>query len=75
MIQEPDSYNCQSLHAYGTYTYSVDGKILTPGTSNVYTDIQVNAGETITLSVRARNNNDILSDAATAVITGSDAGQ
>ena len=43
-------------------------------TGNAYADIEVNAGETITFSVKARNNMELLSDAATIDITGPDAG-
>ena len=74
-MQRPDSYNCLSLHSYGAYQYSVDGTILTSGTTNSYADIEVNAGEKITFSVKARNTADLMSNAATVVITGPDAGQ
>ena len=74
-IQKPESYNCQSPHSNGAYQCSIDGKIIEKGTSNNYTDIEVNAGETITFSVKARNNEDRLSDAATINITGPDAGE
>ena len=41
----------------------------------MYAYTVVNAGETIKFSVRARNNKDLLSDAAIINITGPDAGK
>ena len=44
-------------------------------TGTAYADIEVNAGETIRFWVKARNAADLMSNAATVVITGSDAGK
>ena len=75
-IQQPDRYNCESLHYYGPYNYGVDGERYTQGTSNMYVDmVEVNAGETITFYVKAVNIEGLHSDAVTINITAPHAGQ
>ena len=64
-------HNCEFLHRYGPYQYSGGSK----GTTNLHAYTEVNAGETITFWVKARNNAKLLSDAVTFNITGPDAGK
>ena len=63
------------MHSHEPYQYRTDVFNNSINTGNAYADIEVNAGETITLWVKARNSADLFSDAATINITGFDAGE
>ena len=75
LVQKPANINCERIHPLGPYQYSTDDFNNSKETGRVYVDIEVNAGETITFSVKARNNKNYVSDAATIDITGPDVGK
>ena len=62
------------MHSYGPYRYNTDDFSTIGNTGNAFANIEVDAGETRTFSVKARNSADLLSNAATINITGPDAG-
>ena len=66
--------NCERIHSNGSYQYSTDDFNNSITIGNAYADIEVNAGETTTFWVKAKNSADLMSNAATVVITAPDAG-
>ena len=63
------------MHPYGSYIHYVNGIQRRQGDSNTYANIKVNAGETVVVSVKSQNNDNLFSDMAKVYIYAPSAGE